>query len=45
MPNHWGGIIVIPFEIEFWQGRKDRLHDRISFKLLNNKWRSNRLAP
>ena len=45
MPNHWGGIIVKPFEIEFWQGRQDRLHDRISFKLLNNKWKSNRLAP
>ena len=45
MPNHWGGIIVTPFEIEFWQGRQDRLHDRISFKLLNNKWKSNRLAP
>lgn len=45
MPNYWGGIIVTPFEIEFWQGRQDRLHDRISFKLLKNKWNSNRLAP
>ena len=45
MPAHWGGFIVKPFEIEFWQGRPDRLHDRISFKLLNNKWKSNRLAP
>ena len=45
MPDHWGGFIVKPFEIEFWQGRPDRLHDRILFKLLNGRWESNRLAP
>ena len=45
MPDHWGGFIIKPFEIEFWQGRPDRLHDRILFKLLNGRWESNRLAP
>ena len=45
MPDHWGGFIIKPFEIEFWQGRPDRLHDRILFKLFNGLWKSNRLAP
>ena len=45
MPDHWGGFIIEPFEIEFWQGRPDRLHDRILFKLFNGRWESNRLAP
>ena len=45
MPDHWGGFIIKPFEIEFWQGRPDRLHDRILFKSLNGRWESNRLAP
>ena len=45
MPDHWGGFIIEPFEIEFWQGRPDRLHDRILFKLFNGRWKSNRLAP
>ena len=45
MPDHWGGFIIKPFEIEFWQGRPDRLHDRIIFKLFNGRWKSNRLAP
>ena len=44
MPDHWGGFIIKPFEIEFWQGRPDRLHDRILFKLFNGRWESNRLA-
>ena len=45
MSDHWGGFIIKPFEIEFWQGRPDRLHDRILFKLFNGRWKSNRLAP
>ena len=45
MPDHWGGFIIKPFEIEFWQGRPNRLHDRILFKLFNGRWKSNRLAP
>jgi pyridoxamine 5'-phosphate oxidase len=45
-PKHWGGYKVIPKTIEFWQGRPNRLHDRIFF-LLNNKdqWTFKRLSP
>ncbi|WBL24429.1 pyridoxamine 5'-phosphate oxidase [Zunongwangia sp. HGR-M22] len=44
-PQHWGGYIVKPLNIEFWQGRKNRLHDRITFNLEDAKWNSKRLAP
>lgn len=45
-PKHWGGYIVKPVEIEFWQGRANRLHDRIRFKLQESySWLTQRLAP
>ncbi|SFH03040.1 pyridoxamine 5'-phosphate oxidase [Pedobacter insulae] len=44
-PAHWGGYIVKPVSIEFWQGRSSRLHDRIKYDLVNGKWQINRLAP
>ena len=44
-PAHWGGYIVKPTSIEFWQGRTSRLHDRIKYDLINGKWQKNRLAP
>lgn len=45
-PEHWGGYIVMPFEVEFWQGRANRLHDRIRFLKDNNgNWTISRLAP
>ena len=44
-PDHWGGILVKPIQIEFWQGRPNRLHDRISCQLTNEGWKSERLAP
>lgn len=44
-PPHWGGFIVKPVLMEFWQGRPGRLHDRICYHLENNHWIKNRLAP
>ncbi|MFZ1806423.1 MAG: pyridoxamine 5'-phosphate oxidase [Cyclobacteriaceae bacterium] len=44
-PKQWGGYGVTPFEIEFWQGRPSRLHDRIVYTLVDDKWKINRLAP
>jgi pyridoxamine 5'-phosphate oxidase len=44
-PPHWGGFIVKPTSIEFWQGRSSRLHDRILYTLQNESWLKSRLAP
>lgn len=44
-PDHWGGYMVKPHKIEFWQGRPSRLHDRILFSLKNQEWQIERLAP
>jgi pyridoxamine 5'-phosphate oxidase len=44
-PYNWGGYILAPNVIEFWQGRKNRLHDRFEYKLGNGNWTCNRLAP
>jgi pyridoxamine 5'-phosphate oxidase len=45
-PPHWGGYIVIPAVIEFWQGRPNRLHDRIRYRLQEEgAWKIERLAP
>ncbi len=45
-PTHWGGYIVKPSEIEFWQGRPNRLHDRIRFMLQPDyNWKIDRLSP
>jgi len=44
-PNQWGGYAVEPNEIEFWQGRPNRLHDRIVFYKVNEQWNLHRLAP
>jgi pyridoxamine 5'-phosphate oxidase len=44
-PPHWGGVRVIPQEIEFWQGRPSRLHDRLRYQLIDGKWQIDRLAP
>ena len=45
-PPHWGGYIVKPVMIEFWQGRFSRLHDRIQYTLEENgTWKIERLAP
>ena len=44
-PNQWGGYLVKPFLIEFWQGRPSRLHDRIQYTLIDGQWNISRLAP
>ena len=45
MPFDWGGFLVIPFKFEFWQGRENRLHDRIYFEKAGNEWKISRLSP
>ncbi len=44
-PQHWGGYVVTPQVIEFWQGRLSRLHDRIRYTKVENGWKIERLAP
>ncbi|WP_209390377.1 pyridoxamine 5'-phosphate oxidase [Chryseobacterium sp. RR2-3-20] len=44
-PANWGGYIAKPYEIEFWQGRPNRLHDRIIYSLKDLDWEIARLAP
>jgi pyridoxamine 5'-phosphate oxidase len=44
-PSHWGGYRVLPQEIEFWQGRADRLHDRLLYRRKGDSWTIERLSP
>ncbi|MGH8794257.1 MAG: pyridoxine 5'-phosphate oxidase C-terminal domain-containing protein, partial [Stackebrandtia sp.] len=45
-PPHWGGFRVKPREVEFWQGRTNRMHDRLRFRRDGNDgWTVERLAP
>jgi len=44
-PAHWGGYRVIPTRIEFWQGRENRLHDRLLYTAATGAWKIERLAP
>ena len=44
-PAHWGGYVLKPTMIEFWQGRRSRLHDRIRYVFENSEWTIDRLAP
>ena len=45
MPNHWGGYLVKPSSIEFWQGRPSRLHDRIRYTKDKQSWIIERISP
>ncbi|MBL4643920.1 MAG: pyridoxamine 5'-phosphate oxidase [Flavobacteriaceae bacterium] len=45
-PNHWGGFLIKPISLEFWQGRPNRMHDRIRYTLQKDfSWKIERLAP
>jgi pyridoxamine 5'-phosphate oxidase len=45
LPENWGGYKVVPRYFEFWQGRENRLHDRIAYKKTNSGWKIFRLSP
>ena len=44
-PNQWGGYAVDPLKIEFWQGRENRLHDRVVYTKVDGEWQLHQLAP
>lgn len=44
-PRYWGGFRLVPDRIEFWQGRENRLHDRLAYRKADNEWKIERLAP
>jgi pyridoxamine 5'-phosphate oxidase len=44
-PDHWGGVRVVPASFEFWQGRPNRLHDRLRYRRSAGSWVIERLAP
>ena len=45
LPDYWGGYVVVPETIEFWQGRANRVHDRLLYVRAGNAWRMERLEP
>lgn len=45
LPPHWGGLRLVPDRIEFWKGRRSRLHDRFQYTRIDDGWRIERLAP
>jgi pyridoxamine 5'-phosphate oxidase len=45
LPPHWGGYRVTPAEVEFWQGRADRMHDRLRYRRDGSGWSLDRLSP
>jgi pyridoxamine 5'-phosphate oxidase len=44
-PPHWGGLLVTPTTVEFWQGRSNRMHDRLRYRRTETDWIVERLAP
>ena len=44
-PDHWGGYVLVPRSVEFWQGRRHRFHDRLLYQLTDDGWSRCRLSP
>jgi pyridoxamine 5'-phosphate oxidase len=44
-PENWGGYLIRPKYFEFWQGRPNRLHDRLTYQMIDGSWKISRLAP
>ena len=44
-PEYWGGYVLAPSEVEFWQGRPNRLHDRLRYRRADGQWLIERLSP
>jgi pyridoxamine 5'-phosphate oxidase len=44
-PPYWGGFRIEPDQVEFWQGRPSRLHDRLRYSRIGDRWRIDRLSP
>lgn len=45
LPEFWGGYVVTPVEVELWEGRPNRLHDRVRYRRVDDEWVRERLAP
>lgn len=45
LPPFWGGYRLVPEKFEFWQGRQNRLHDRVLYELIDGEWKISRLSP
>ncbi|KAB2643689.1 MAG: pyridoxamine 5'-phosphate oxidase, partial [Verrucomicrobia bacterium] len=45
LPPHWGGYRLAPETVEFWQGRRNRLHDRLRYRKISDGWTIERLSP
>ena len=45
LPDFWGGYLIEPYSVEFWQGRSSRMHDRIIYKKIKKKWDISKLYP
>ncbi len=45
LPDFWGGFVVTPVEVELWEGRPNRLHDRVRYRRVDDDWVRERLAP
>ena len=45
VPEEWGGYLVVPQAVEFWQGRPGRMHDRLVYRRASDGWETVRLAP